>query len=109
MAPPETPLRDIRDIKGEQPLRGARVANMSPALAEELNMDPFKKGVFILAIQRGTTANRLGFRRGDFVLAINDIPVLEVENLMQRLKEPVDRWRISVERDGKQRDLVINR
>jgi len=109
MAPPEVPLRDIQDLGGEQPLRGARVANLSPALADELDIDPFQNGVFILAIQRGSAANRLGFRRGDFVRVINGKPVSDVQSLIELVGLSSERWRITVERDGKQRDLVINR
>ncbi len=108
-APPEDPKRDIRDLQGEQPLRGARVANMSPAVADELGTDPFATGVFILDIERGTTANRLGFKRGDFIRAINGKASPTVKELVRLLKIPAERWRISVERGGKIRDLVINR
>lgn len=108
-APPEVPKRDIRDLQGEQPLRGARVANMSPAVADELGADPFKKGVFILEIERGTTANRLGFNRGDFVRAINGKQAPTVEELVRLLNIPAERWRVTVERGGNVRDLVINR
>ncbi len=109
LPPPETPKRNVQELKGEQPLRGAIVANMSPALAEEIGVDPFLDGVFILSIQRGSPANRLGFRRGDFVRAINGKMVSSVRGLVQLVQQPTERWRITVERGGKQRDLVINR
>ncbi|NQV99067.1 MAG: DegQ family serine endoprotease [Rhodospirillales bacterium] len=109
MPPPEIPKRDIRDLGGEQPLRGARVANMSPAVADELDLDPFLDGVFIMAIEPGTPADRLGFRPGDFVRAVNGQPAATVGKLVDLLKDPVERWRITVERGGTQRDLVINR
>ena len=35
-APPEDPPRDITQLGGRQPLAGATVANLSPALAEEI-------------------------------------------------------------------------
>lgn len=109
LPPPEIPQRNIQDLKGEQPLRGSRVANISPALADELGVDPFQEGVFIVAIQRGSPANRLGFRRGDFVRAINGKAVSNVQSLIELVGKPEERWRITVERGGKQRDLVINR
>ncbi len=109
MPPPEIPKRNIQNLDGEQPLRGSRVANLSPALADELDLDPFQIGVLILAISRGSPANRLGFRRGDFIRAINGQTVDSVRKLLTLVKKPVERWRITVERDGEQRDLVINR
>ena len=36
---PEVPPRNVTDLAGNQPLAGARVANLSPALAEELGLD----------------------------------------------------------------------
>lgn len=106
---PEIPRRDIVDLAGEQPLQGAKIANVSPAFADELGIDVFQKGVIILAIERGTPARRLGFRQGDFVRAVNGKSVPTVKKLREVLDIPVERWRITVERDGSQRDLVINR
>lgn len=108
-AAPEIPKRDIQILAGEQPLNGASIGNLSPALADELGIDPFQKGVIVLAIERGTPASRLGFRRGDFVRAVNGTPTPETSDLKRELRKPADRWRITVERAGSQRDLVINR
>jgi len=90
-------------------LQGAQVANMSPALADELDLGLFFDGVFILAIKRGSPANRLGFQRGDIVRSVNGKNTPNVKKLIKVLGQTVERWRISVERAGKMRDLVINR
>jgi hypothetical protein len=37
---------------------------MSPALAEELGLDPAPEGVFVIELKRGATAGRLGFPAG---------------------------------------------
>ena len=108
-AAPEIPARNETLLSGEQPLSGAKVANMSPALAEELSADPFVNGVFILEIGRGSPANRLGFRVGDFIRTINGVETGNVQELDEALKRPTDSWRVSVMRGGQTRDLVINR
>ncbi|MBT3359670.1 MAG: Do family serine endopeptidase [Rhodospirillales bacterium] len=107
VAPREDPPRSLTELSGRHPLAGASVANMSPALAEELGMDPVKPGVFVLQIRRGSTANRLGFRPGDAVLAINGDKVATVGGLKIILSKDVNRWRITLERDGKTLNVVI--
>jgi len=108
-AAPETPPRDQTLLSGEQPMSGATVANMSPLLAEELSSDPFVDGVYVMGIRRGSPANRLGFRVGDFIRRVNGVEISSVHDLTVELKRPADAWRISVMRGGHTRDLVINR
>ncbi len=108
-AAPELPSRNQTLLGGEQPLAGATVANMSPALAEELSTDPFAVGVFVLSIQRGSPANRLGFRAGDFIRGVNGVDTGAVKDLADQLQRPAETWRVSVMRGGRTRDLVINR
>ena len=55
-------------IKARSPLTGAKVGNLSPALADELRLDPSAEGVVVLEITNGSPAQRLGFQRGDVVL-----------------------------------------
>ena len=107
--PPEVPPRDVTDLGGRQPLAGATVANMSPALAEELGLERVDPGVVILKLRRGSAANRLGFRPTDRVLAVNDEETESVAKLKSQVMRSVERWRITVERDGKPISLVINR
>ncbi|MEK9723098.1 MAG: PDZ domain-containing protein, partial [Rhodospirillaceae bacterium] len=87
----------------------AVVGNVSPALAEQIGIDPYASGVFIFKIFRGSPANRLGFRAGDFVRSVNNREVKSVRDLNAVLTEPADRWRIAIMRDGRTRELVVNR
>jgi serine protease Do len=105
---PESPSREVTVLKGRQPLAGATVANLSPALADELGLDPFGEGVIIVQLERGSPANRLGFRIGDFVRAVNGAGTETVKKLMTVVGKPVDRWQVTVERDGETLNLVIN-
>ena len=105
---PERPLRNITDLEGPQPLNGITVANMSPALAEELNVDPFARGVFIMDIRRGSHAYRLRFQMGDFVRVINTEDVGTIDDLKKILQRENDHWEITIERNGKIMNLVIS-
>lgn len=56
-------------------LSGARVLSLNPALADSLGGDPFTSGVILGQVARGSYAQRVGFRPGDVVVAVNDRPV----------------------------------
>ncbi|MBL6929822.1 MAG: Do family serine endopeptidase [Rhodospirillales bacterium] len=106
-APRENPPRELTELTGRHPLLGASIVNMSPALAEELGIDPVTPGVFVLQIRRGGSANRLGFRPGDRIVAINDENVGSVSQLKVILAKPAQRWRVTLERNGKTLNWVI--
>ena len=106
---PEKPLQNVTYLGGSQPLNGTTVANMSPALAEELNIDPFSHGVFILNIRRGSKAHQLRFQKGDFVRVINTKEVAIVDDLKNILHREYDHWEITIERNKKIMNLVLNR
>lgn len=108
MTPPDTPDKDVSALQGQQPLAGARVANMSPAFAIEIGADPFARGVMIIDMARGSPANRLRFKIGDFVRNVNGTKVKTVSQLKALLGRRVDRWRITVDRKGKSLNLIIN-
>ena len=100
-APEETPPRDQSELSGHHPLEGTVVANMSPALAQELGIEPVKPGVFIIKMRRGSTADRLNFEPGDEILAINGDKVDSVRDLRNILNKRVNQWRVTLERKGK--------
>jgi Do/DeqQ family serine protease len=107
--PPETPARDQRKIQGRNPLGGAIVANMSPALADELRAPgPFSPGVYVLAVRRGTHASRLGFKPGDRVDVINGVKIDLVSVLLQQLNARPQSWSIAIRRGGQTLKLELD-
>ncbi len=98
---PERPREEIV-IKARSPLTGAKVGNLSPALADELRIDPSSEGVAILEITTGSPAHRLGFQRGDVVVSINEKRV-ETSKEVERLTRDTNRsWQITIVRAGRQ-------
>jgi len=99
---PETPPRNITDVAGRNPLTGARIANLSPALAGELGFDAFayQKGVIILSIARFSPGQQSRVRPGDVVLDVNGSPVGSVEDLI-RLLDASQQWRVTLRRGDK--------
>ncbi len=107
--PPEDPPRDVDELAGPHPMAGAVVANMSPALGDELGLDRFSPGVIVLKVLRRSPAGRFGFRPSDWVRAINGEPIDSVKRLNRVLGRSADRWEITIERGGKDLSLVVNR
>ena len=107
-AAPERPPRNETELTGRTPLRGATVANLSPALAEELELEAVWEGLIITAIARGSTAARLGFRPGDLLVAINGEEIRSVDGLRTILAQQRRRWAISFSRGGRVRTVEIS-
>jgi serine protease Do len=97
MAPPETPPRDATALTGNQPLSGATVMNLSPAVADELNIEGQARGVVVAELRAGGLANRW-FARGDIVLRVNDREVASTKQLAELLAAPARSWRIAIRR-----------
>ena len=103
---PEAP-RDELTIESRSPFQGARVSNLSPALAEELRLDPAIEGVVIVDIANGSPAQGLGFRRGDVVLTINNQKVDRTRDLERLTSQQSRLWRITIRRGGQQMSVEL--
>jgi Do/DeqQ family serine protease len=98
---PDGPREELV-LRSRSPLSGAKVGNLSPALAEELRLDPSAEGVVVIELTKGSIAQRLGFQRGDVVLAINDKRVATSKDLEKATRDPVRFWEITILRGGRQ-------
>jgi serine protease Do len=94
--PPDTG-RDEAVLAGRHPLQGLRVANITPALADDMQIDFFAKGVVITNIEAAAPGARFGFRRGDIVREVNGEDIASVAALRAALDLP-QRWNIVVQR-----------
>ena len=106
--PPETPARSEVRLLGHHPLGGSYVASLSPALAEELDMPDNWSGVVIMKVQRGTPADRLGFRPRDIILSLNGKSYLRSVDLADALDRTSGKWQITFKRDGKVRRVEFS-
>ena len=96
-APPEDPPRDLAELDGRQPLNGASVANMSPAVADELGLVEWRHGVIVMEVKPGSYAGRF-VRSGDMILGINGQEVHNVAELKKRIANGVAS--VSIGREG---------
>jgi Do/DeqQ family serine protease len=104
--PPETPPREAATIGGRNPLTGARVENISPAAATELQMDVMAKGVAIVSVNSSGIAANYGFQPGDIVRSINGTSINRVGDLVHALNA-TNRWDMVVERGGRKLTLSV--
>ncbi|PHR91413.1 MAG: serine protease [Robiginitomaculum sp.] len=101
--PREIPTRDTITLDGINPFSGLTVVNMSPALAEEMDFDPFAKGVVISALSRGSLSARYRFRPGDVILDVMGSEVNTTAQLQNILEEYEGErsWTLNIERNGR--------
>jgi Do/DeqQ family serine protease len=103
---PDTP-RDEIAIHNRSPFTGATVANLSPALADELHLDPQTEGVVITAIADGSTAQNIGFRKGDVVVAVNNQKITKSGDLERATNNGGHQWRVTIGRGGQQISVMF--
>jgi len=106
--PPESPRRDTSNISGRNPLTGARVENLSPAVALDLQMNLFAKGVVIRAIAQPSFAAQYGFQPGDIVRSVNGKPANDVGALKRLLDGARGHWDLVIDRDGRKLALTVD-
>ena len=97
VAPPENPPRDTTPMRGQNPLSGATLANLSPALVEELGLDLPPRGVIVLELRRGSPAANLRLQPGDILARVNAREIRTVEDARRAAQTPLP-WRLTVRR-----------
>ena len=103
---PETP-REETVIKARSPFLGAKVANLSPALADELRLDTESKGVVVTDVENGSTAQSFGLQKGDIVLALNSAKIETTQDLVRAVSQGSRLWRLTIQRGGQQISAVF--
>jgi Do/DeqQ family serine protease len=99
--------RDEIALTTRSPLQGATVANISPAVADELHLDTNTEGVVVTDLADGTTAADVGFQKGDIILAVNNQKIAKTSDLVKATKDSARLWRIVVVRGGQQINVTL--
>ncbi len=105
--PPDTPAADTTELQGRDPFAGATVANLSPALAETLQVDSLQTGVIVIQVASGSPAERVGLQPGDFITRLNDKPIRRVADLKDVLGSGGRAWKVTVRRGGRLMSVTI--
>jgi Do/DeqQ family serine protease len=107
IAPPENPPRNETLITGRNPVSGAKIANLSPAVAEEIGIKDLQQGVVVTQVGEGAIAARIGLYMGDILVEINGVKITDVDNAVQTLKQQPDGWRLRIRRSGNDITMML--
>jgi Do/DeqQ family serine protease len=94
-------------LTGRSPFQGAKVANISPAVADELHLDADTEGVVVTDLADGGTAANVGFQKGDIILAVNSQKILKTSDLEKATRDSARLWRITLVRGGQQINVTL--
>ena len=106
--PPETPPRELQTVAGRNPLTGAKIENLSPAVATDLQMGLLEKGVVVVSVADGSPSGGYGFQPGDIVRSVNGAAVNRVGDLVKALGSANGHWDLVIDRSGQRLSLSVN-
>src|SRR5207253_11343861 len=104
---PQTP-RDEVVIRSRSPFSGVKIANLSPALVDELQLQNVDQGVAIVDVDAGSYASNLGFQRGDVIEEVNGERIGKTRDLERLTGMPNRSWRIIILRGGQKISAVFS-
>jgi Do/DeqQ family serine protease len=99
--------RDEIVLTTRSPFQGAKVANISPAVADELHLDADAGGVVVTDLAGGGTAASVGFQKGDIILAVNNQKIAKTSDLEKATREQARLWRITIMRGGQKINVTL--
>ena len=99
--PPETRPREPVKIRTRSPLAGATLVNTSPAVADELQLDIGGEGAVVFDLDDNSVAQRVGFQKGDVILAINGERTNASRDVEKIVRSGAQVWEVTVSRAGR--------
>jgi Do/DeqQ family serine protease len=94
-------------LTARSPFQGAKVANISPAVADEFHLDVDTEGVVITELGDDSTAGQVGFQKGDIIVAVNNTRVGKTSDLEKATNQQARLWRITLVRGGQQINVTL--
>jgi len=107
--PPHGADENSYEIKGKNPLTGAIVAELSPALSLDLGLDTFKHGILILDLKLHSIASEMKFQIGDVLYAIDGQNVETLESFFKVMDKEKNSWKIEFLRGGEKMTLDVGK
>jgi Do/DeqQ family serine protease len=105
VAAPETTNRSETLMEGNSPMQGMVVANLSPAVAEELGVPSSLSGVIAFEIKNGPA--KKFFRKGDILLEVNGVSIASVDDLQRAVSSVEGYWEIEINRGGRKLQMTL--
>jgi Do/DeqQ family serine protease len=103
---PDTGRNEIV-LTSRSPFQGAKVANISPAVADELHLDADTEGVVVTELADDSTAAGVGFQKGDIIVAVNNSKIGKTSDLEKAAGLSSRVWRITLVRGGQQINVTL--
>ncbi len=108
IAPPEDPPREQTIVGGRNPLTGATIANLSPALGEEMNIHSIERGAVVISLKDNTLAVSIGLQIGDVITAVNDEKVDSVSTALAAVNASTKGWRVQIKRGDNTLTIMVS-
>ena len=103
---PDTGRNEIV-LTTRSPFQGAKVANISPAVADELHLDADTEGVVVTELADDSTAAGVGFQKGDIIVNVNNNKIGKTSDLEKATSQSLRVWRITLVRGGQQINVTL--
>jgi S1-C subfamily serine protease len=103
---PDTGRNEIV-LTSRSPFQGAKVANISPAVADELHLDADTEGVVVTELADDSTAASVGFQKGDIIVTVNNNKIGKTSDLEKATGQSSRVWRITLVRGGQQINVTL--
>jgi len=100
--------RDERLIQTRSPFAGARVANISPAVADEMGLDLTAGGILVTEVMPGSPAQNYGFQPGDLIVSVNNEALRKTRDLDRLARAGSRLWRVTIVRGGQRISAVFS-
>jgi Do/DeqQ family serine protease len=89
------------------PFQGAKVSNISPAVADEMHLDTDTEGVVVTDVAEDSIAGNYGFQKGDIIVAVNNQKIAKTSDLEKVARDGSRLWRIQLLRGGQQINATL--
>jgi Do/DeqQ family serine protease len=99
--------REEITVKSRSPFQGAKVANISPAVADELHLDSDTQGVVVTEIPENSVAGNVGFQKGDIIVNVNGQQIAKTSELEKAVGQSARVWRIVIQRGNQQINVTL--
>jgi Do/DeqQ family serine protease len=94
-------------LTSRSPFQGAKVSNISPAVADEMHLDADTEGVVVTEIADDATAAGVGFQKGDVIVSVNNQKISKTSDLEKAVAASSRVWRITMVRGGQQINVTL--
>ena len=105
---PESPARDPVTLNNASPFSGATLVNLSPAVAEDFQINGVRSGVVVSGVADGSPAAMVGIQKGDVILGLDRSKVSSTRQVERATAAHQDGWHVVINRGGQVIDSDID-